>query len=370
MRSNKKLLTVVIASTVVLGGIFGAIAAREHFTAEYFANLPEPVVPITAEKVRSVSWPRHVSAVGVLEAPQGVDVSPSLPGTVQQILFESGQAVAAGAPLLRLDADVELAELRSAEAELALARTEAERATALSRINAIARADVDRTQAALQVRAAQVERLRAQIAKKTVNAPFAGVLGIRQVDVGQYLEAGTVAVNLQDLSAMLVNFSVSQKYLPTLVKGQTLLMSTDAYPGREFEGRLTSIAPQVDPQSGMVALQGRFTNTDRSLRPGLFGKLEIVLPAPDEVLSVPHSAISYSLYGNAVYVVERGNDAVRVRRIAVTTGPRRGDDIAITAGLKAGAEVVTVGLLRLSDGTRVDVRPLSALSAPAALPKE
>lgn len=370
MRLNKKMVTVVIGSTLVLGGIFGAIAAREHFIGEYFANLPEPVVPVTAETVRREHWPRHVSAVGVLEAPQGVDVSPSLPGTVQQILFESGQSVTAGTPLLRLDADMELAELRSAEAELALARTESERAVALGRIHAIARASVDQAQAAVQVRAAQVERLRAQIAKKTVTAPFTGVLGIRQVDVGQYLEAGTAAVNLQDLSAMLVNFSVSQKHLPTLALDQRLLMTTDAYPGRVFEGRLASIAPQVDPQSGMVSLQGRFDNPDRALRPGLFAKLEIVLPEQEPVLSVPHSAISYSLYGNAVYVLERADDAIRARRAPITLGGRRGDAVAVTAGLDEGAEVVTVGLLRLSDGARVEVRTLPALSAPATLPKE
>jgi membrane fusion protein (multidrug efflux system) len=371
MRWNKKLLTVVAASTLVLGGIFGAIAAREHFTAAYFANLPEPVVPVTAAPVQREQWERRVAAVGVLEAPQGVDVSPSLPGTVQQVLFESGQAVAAGAPLLRLDADMERAELRSAEAQLALARTEAQRATSLGRIQAIARASVDQAQAAVQVRAAEVERLRAQIDKKTVAAPFAGVLGIRQVDVGQYLEAGTAVVNLQNLSAMLVNFNVSQKHLPALAVGQTLLMGTDAYPERIFQGRLTSIAPQVDPQSGMVSLQGRFDNADRALRPGLFGKLEIVLPQPDSVLSVPNTAISYSLYGNAVYVLSRGDDEItRVKRVPVTTGVRRGEAIAITAGLSDDAEVVTVGLLRLSDGARVEVRSQAALVAPTELPRE
>jgi len=209
------------------------------------------------------------------------------------------------------------------------------------------------------------------------------VLGIRKVNLGQYVDAGTPLVNAQDLSAMLVNFGVSQKDLPDLVAGQEIRMTVDTYPGRIFSGKISTIAPLIDNKTGMIAVQGRFENADRSLRPGMYARLDIILPALQQVVIVPQTAISYSLYGNAVYVIKRskddkgndrkddkGNELGTVDRALVETGARRGGWIIVSKGIKAGDEIVTSGQLKLDVGAHVSVTADQALTPPATLPLE
>lgn len=371
----KKLVFVLVGCAVIFGGVFGAIAFKDHMTAEFFANMPVAAVPVTATKSTQQNWSRTVPAIGVMEAQHGVNVSAEVAGTVQQILFDSGNKVAKGDVLVRLDADVEQAELRSAQAQLDLAQNDVGRARALAPNKTISISSLDKAESDAKVAIASVNRLSATIAKKTINAPFDGVLGIRQINLGQYLDPGTPIVNLQDLTAMLVNFSVSQKVLSDLTLGQPLRMTTDTYPGRVFDGEITTIAPLIDDRTGMVNVQGRFQNADRSLRPGMYARLDVMLPDLQQVVIVPQTAISYSLYGNAVYVITRkkndkGEDIATVERVLIETGIRRGGWVIVDKGLQAGAEIVTSGQLKLHNGALVAVTEDKTLTPPTTLPLE
>lgn len=371
----KKLIYVLLGCALVFGGVFGFIAFKNRMVAQYFANMPKPTIPVTATKASEQKWERTVSSIGVLEALHGVDISSEVGGTVQQVLFDSGQNVIKGEPLVGLDSDVEQADLRSAQAQLELAQSDAGRARALAPNKTISVSSLDKAESDAKVAAAAVGRLNATIAKKTINAPFDGVLGIRLINIGQYLDPGTPIVNIQDLSAMLVNFGVSQKDLPNLTIGQEIRMTVDTYPGRVFSGKITTIAPLINDKTGMIPIQGRFENADRSLRPGMYAKLDVILPSLQHVVIVPQSAISYSLYGNAVFVIKRdkdqkGQEVATVNRALVETGARRGGWIIINTGINPGDEIVTSGQLRLDIGTQVTVTPDEALTPPQTLPLE
>lgn len=371
----KKLIFVLLGCALVFGGVFGFISFKNHMVAQFFANMPKPSVPVTATRASEQNWEQTVTSIGVLEALHGVDISSEVGGTVQQILFESGQTVVKGQPLVRLDSDVEQAELHSAQAQLDLAQNDVVRARALAPNKTISVSALDKAESDAKVAAAAVGRLNATIAKKTINAPFDGVLGIRRINIGQYLDPGTPIVNSQDLSAMLVNFGVSQKDLPNLTVGQEIRMAVDTYPGRLFSGKITTIAPLINDKTGMIPIQGRFENADRSLRPGMYARLDVILPSLQHVVIVPQTAISYSLYGNAVFVVkhgkdDKGADIATVNRALVETGARRGGWIIINKGINAGDEIVTSGQLKLDAGTQVSVTPDQALTPPQTLPLE
>jgi membrane fusion protein (multidrug efflux system) len=298
-----------------------------------------------------------------------------VPGLVQKILFESGGQVASGQPLVKLDADVERANLASAVAALKLAKANLARGESLRSTDSISKATLEQRQSEYEVASAQTTALSAQIEKKAINAPFDGVLGIRKINVGEYLEAGDPIVNLQDLTVMLVNFSVSQKELAALVVGEEVHMTTDAYPGREFGGEISAIEPLIDEETGMVAIQGRFDNAGGLLRPGMFAKLSIVLPARMSVVTVPQTSISYSLYGDFVYVAtegkgEQGDPIITVQRRVVRTGERRNGQVIIEEGLAAGELTVTSGQLKLDNGTRVSLAEKQSLTPPAVIPAE
>ncbi|HVI90770.1 MAG TPA: efflux RND transporter periplasmic adaptor subunit [Dongiaceae bacterium] len=371
----KKLIFVLLGCALVFGGIFGFITFKNHMIAQYFATMKRPPVPVTAARASEQGWSRTVTAIGVLEAIHGVDISPEVSGGVEQILFDSGQQVTKGDPLVKLDSDVEQAELRSAQAQLDLADSESRRAQALAPNKTISVSALDKAESEAKVALAAVGRLNALIAKKTINAPFSGILGIRRVNLGQYVDAGTAMVNIQDLSSMLVNFGVSQKDLPNLKVGQEIRMSVDTYPGRNFSGKITTIAPLISDKTGMIAVQGTFENTDRTLRPGMYARLDVILPDLQHVVIVPQPAISYSLYGNAVYLVKRtkddkGQDQTTVDRVIVETGTRRNGWIIVSKGLKAGDEIVTSGQLKLDNGAHVEVTQDQALTPPNTLPLE
>lgn len=352
----KRMLVMLLVSGVLFGGVFGFVAFRDQMIKEYFASIPVPVVPVTAEPAQAQTWEVVVPAIGTLRAVNGVEVSAQVPGVVQEIAFRSGERVAKGQLLVRLDSDVERAQLRSAEAQLALARSNVQRARSLARTAAGTAANLDKAESEVRIAEATVEQLKAQIEKKLVAAPFAGVLGVRKVDVGAYLQPGAAIVTLQDLSVMLADFSVPQKELGRIAAGQPVRLTTDAWPGRVFEGRLTAIEPVVDPKSGMVEVQASLPNPDGALRPGLFATIEVVRQETRPVVTVPQSAISYHLYGDSVFVVKDGADGTKeVTRATVELGERRGGRVAVLNGVKAGDTVVTSGLVKLENGSRVAI---------------
>lgn len=370
-----KMLFMLIGSAVIFGGVFFKIFSGFAAMQEQMANMPVPVVNVTAAPAETQDWGVEVPAIGVLEARRGVDVSTSMPGLIQQIKFESGDRVTAGQPLVQLDADVERSNLAKAQASLKLAKADLERGESLLTTNNISKATLDQRQSEYEVAVADVASLAAQIEKKTIFAPFDGVLGIRKVNVGQYLEAGVAIVNIQDLSVMFVNFSVSQKELSDLKVGHTIKMTTDAYPVQEFEGEISAIEPLINQQTGMVEVQGSFDNADGLLRPGMFAKLAIQLPSRMQVVTVPQTAISYSLYGDFVYVVKSGKDDAgadinTVEKRIVETGERRAGSIIVESGIEAGEMIVTSGQLKLDNGTRVAVVKDDTLSLPEQVPVE
>lgn len=370
-----KMLFMLIGSAVVFGGVFFKIYSGFAAMTEQMANMPVPVINVTAAPAETQEWGVEVAAIGVLEARRGVDISSSVPGLVQQIRFESGEAVTQGQALVQLDADVERSNLAKAQAALKLARADLARGESLLSTNNISKATLDQRQSEYDVAAAEVASLGALIEKKTINAPFDGKLGIRKINVGQYLEAGEAIVNIQDLSVMLVNFSVSQRDLSDLRVGQTIRMATDSYPVKEFDGEISAIEPLINQQTGMVEVQGRFDNAEGLLRPGMFAKLAVQLPSRLNVVVVPQTSISYSLYGDFVYVVkeektEAGEDIRTVERRIIKTGERRQGYVIIESGIEEGELIVTSGQLKLDSGTRVAIVENDTLTLPEQVPVE
>lgn len=370
-----KMLFMLIGSAVIFGGVFFKIFSGFAAMQAAMANMPVPVVNVTAQPAESAEWGVEVSAIGVLEANRGVDVTTSVSGLIQQIKFESGEKANQGQVLVQLDADVERANLSSAQASLKLAKADLERGQSLRSTDNISKATLEQRQSQYEVASAEVAALAAQIEKKVISAPFSGELGIRKVNVGQYLDAGNPIVNIQDLSKMLVNFSVSQKELSDLKVGQAVRMMTDAYPITTFEGTVTAIEPLVNQQTGMVEVQGTFDNADGLLRPGMFAKLAVQLPSRMNVVVVPQTAISYSLYGDFVYVAkegksEQGEAITTVERRIVKTGERRNGKIIVEDNLKAGEIVVTSGQIKLDSGTRVAIAKEDTLALPDQVPVE
>lgn len=354
--SKKRMAVMLLGSAVVFGGVLGFVQFRQYMIGQFFATMPKPVIAVAAEPAQVSEWRDTVTAVGTTAAVNGVDVSASAAGLVKEITFESGQKVTKGDLLVRLDSDVEQSELRSAIADMELARTTAQRSRALVNKDAVSQASLDRAEAELKVKQASVEAIKAQIEKKAVYAPFSGVLGVRKIDLGQYLQPGQAIVNLQDLSVMLVDFAVSQKELDLLAVGQPIRMTTDAWPGRGFAGTIQAIEPLVDAKTGMVAVQGRFPNEDGSLRPGMFAKVEVDRPAVAKVVTVPAAAVSYSLYGNSVFVISDGAEGEKQAvRVPVELGARRDGRVAVLKGLEAGVAVVTAGQVKLENGSKVRI---------------
>ncbi|RAU20371.1 efflux transporter periplasmic adaptor subunit [Paramagnetospirillum kuznetsovii] len=361
----KRMIIMLVGSAVVFGGVFGFVGFRNTMIKQYFANMPKPVVSVTAATASLDDWRSTVFAVGTLQAVNGVDIAGSLSGLVKEIGFQSGQEVKRGQILVRLDSDVELGDLRSAEAELALAHTSNDRNVALLRSNTVSVAALEKTQAELKVKQAKVAGLHAQIAKKSVAAPFDGVLGVRKIDLGQYVQPGQVMVNLQDLSLMLCDFTVSQKDLSAVSVGQNVRMTSDAWPAQSFDGAIAAIEPQVDSKTGMVTVQAKFPNAGQRLRPGMFAKIEIDRPATERVVTIPVSAVSYNLHGDAVFVVRDGDKGKIAERAVVQLGDRRDGTVVVKQGVKPGDIVVTSGQVKLENGSPIQIAEDDPLKAPA-----
>lgn len=350
--NKKRMIIMLAASGIVFGGVLGFVQFKNAMIKDYFANMPVPVVAVTAQPAAAEEWRATVPAVGTLQAVNGVDISASMAGLVKEIAFQSGQQIRKGQILVRLDSDVEQSDLRSAQADSELARISANRQRALVRSDAVSQAALDKAEAELKVKEAKVAGIRALIDKKTVSAPFDGVLGVRRIDLGQYVQPGQAIVNLQDLSAMLADFTVSQKELGSVRVGETIAMTTDAWPGRVFEGEIQALEPRVDDKTGMIQVQGRFPNPDQALRPGMFAKIEVRRAAIAQVVTVPVSAVSYNLHGDSVFLVKDGT----AERAFVQLGERREGRIAVLKGVAPGDVVVTSGQVKLESGTKVEIR--------------
>jgi membrane fusion protein (multidrug efflux system) len=305
-------------------------------------------------------WPLTLSAIGTMAAVQGVTVSADLPGMVERIDFDSGRAVRAGAVLAVLDTRQEQAQLAAIEARRELARLTYERVQELLTQKVISKAEFDRATAELHQSDAQLGEIKAVIQRKTIRAPFSGVLGIRQVNLGQYLAGGDALVTLQSLNPIYVNFGVPQQSAGQIPVGRIVKITSTDSGGSEWSARVTALDSMVDEATRNIQVQATLPNPDGKLRPGMFVQAEVAIGPSQSVIVLPASAISYAPYGDSVFVVtdlkgEDGKTYRGVRQQLVTVGPARGDQVAVVTGLKPGEEVVTSGLFKLRNGAAVNV---------------
>ena len=333
--------------------IFTMIAAGKKMTP--------PPETVTSAIVKEEDWAPMLSSVGSISAVQGAVVSTELPGTVAEIAFQSGAMVKKGDILVRLDASAEEAQLHSAEADLDLAHADVERSRDLAVRKVISKADLDAAESKFKQKGAGVDQMRSMITKKTVTAPFDGAAGIRTVNVGQMVNAGQQIVPLQSLDPVFVDFAMPQQQLARLSPGLEVRVTTDATPGRVFTGKLTAINSMVDVITRNVTLQATLENSDHALRPGMFAKVEVVLPEKQRAVVIPGTAVSYAPYGDSVYVIEKkkdpktGKESQTIRQQFVRIGETRGDFVSVTTGLKAGETVVGTGVFKLRNGMAVTI---------------
>lgn len=367
-----KRMIVMLAMTAVLVAGLGFVKFKQIQTAigqaAAFQPPPEAVTTIVAAEER---WPATFSAIGTIAAVQGVTISADLPGTVDRIGFDSGRSVREGEVLALLDTRQEQAQLAAAESARELAKLNFERMRGLLDERVVSRAEFDRANADYAQSDAHVGEIKAAIDRKTIRAPFSGLLGIRQVNLGQYLSAGTPLVTLQSLNPIYVNFGVPQQAMTDVRPGRAVRVTEkDSTEGADFSGRVTAIDSVVDASTRNIQAQATLTNPDGKLRPGMFVQAEVTLGTPSTVIALPASSISYAPYGNSVYVVGELKDASGkayrgVRQQFVKVGAARGDQISVTSGLKPGDEVVTSGVFKLRNGAAVQVnnkiRPANSL---------
>ncbi|QLF92326.1 efflux RND transporter periplasmic adaptor subunit [Pseudomonas sp. ABC1] len=325
---------------------------------------PKPAISVEVVESRQQDWQGRLPAIGTLKASQGIDLSVEIAGTVSQVQFRSGEKVSKDQPIVLLDSLVEQANLASAEADLDLARVEFQRARSLVERQAISRSEFDRLNAQLQRSNASVAQLKATLQKKRILAPFSGTIGIRQVDVGDFIAAGTPIATLQDLSTLFVDFFLAEQQVPQLALGQTVEVKVAAYPGETFPGKITAINPKVETTTRNVQVRAELENPEERLLPGMFADLQVLLPGSEQRIVVPETAVTYTLYGNSVLLAKtgeapEGQDSkepyLTAERRFVETGERRNGLIVILKGLESGEQVITSGQLKLDNGAHVRI---------------
>lgn len=357
----KKRMIIMLVAVLAIVGALGLVKYKQVRTAiaqaSSFVPPPEAITTIVAKEER---WPATLGAIGTTAPVQGVMVSADQPGVVDVVSFDSGRRVAEGEVLVRLDTKQEQAQLAAAQAQLELSRLNAERMAGLRSEGIVSQADDDRTGAELKQAEARVGEIKATIERKTIRAPFAGLLGIRQVNRGQYLTGGAAVVELQSLDPIYVNFSVPQNAIGEVRPGVKVHLALEGVANAEFTGQVTAVNSVVDPNTRNIQVQATVANPLGTLRPGMFVQTQVVLATRDAHVSVPASAINFAPYGDSVFVVEpttgpNGQKYTGVRQQFVKVGATRGDQVAVVSGLKPGESVATSGVFKLRNGAAVKV---------------
>jgi len=356
---KRKILTAVIVVLAVVLGLAGVKVWQIRTLIAAGSSFAPPPETISAAVVHEEKWQDTLTAIGSISAVQGVTISPEIAGKVSEITFESGAVVAKGDLLVRLDTSSEEAQLRAIEAQVELARLNADRTRQLRTNNTVSQSELDATEATLKQEQGNADTIHATIEKKTIRAPFAGQLGIRLVNLGELLEAGKPIVSLQALLPVFADFSLPQQELARLKTGLAVRVTSDTYPDQHFDGTLTAINPDLDATTRSVRLQATFANAEQLLRPGMFVRVEVIFPDEQTVLAVPATAILSAPYGDSVYVIEShpgkngGKPEAVVSQKFVRTGRSHGDFISILTGLKSGDRVVSAGVFKLRNGMSV-----------------
>jgi membrane fusion protein, multidrug efflux system len=357
----KRMILMLLLVAAIVGGL-GFVKYRQVETAIAMgASFQMPPTSVTTVIAKRATWPSTLSVVGTVAAIQGVTVSADLPGTVDKIHFESGQSVHAGDVLVELDIRQETAQLANAEAQRELARVQYERSEQLVNAGVIAKSEFDNAAAQRKSTEAQVNDIKAAIGRKTIHAPFTGVLGLRQISLGQYLASGQAIVSLESLNPIYVNFGVPQEDTGKMSLGRSVSVTNEDLRGLEFSGRITALDSVINEQTRNIQIQATLHNPGDKLRPGMYVQVELPLGAPRNVIPLPASAINYAPYGDSVFVVtdmkdeKTGKTYRGVRQQVVKVQGTRGDQVAIVSGLNPGDEVVSAGSFRLRNGAPVQV---------------
>lgn len=390
---GRKALIVLTLLIVLL--VFGGVVGMQQFIkmkkAEAAANMPEPVHSVTAVELKGESWTPVLSAVGSIRPNQGAMLSSQVPGTISQVLVEAGAQVKKGQLLVEIDSQVERASLKAAEAQLPLAEANYKRFRTLVASNSASKAELDSAQATYNQLVANIESLKAQIARRQIYAPFDGVAGIVNVNVGQFISAGTEIVRVEDQSVMKIRFTLPQNELEKIAVGQTVKASVDALAGKSVAAKISAIDPAVDRATGLINLEATISEGGEKLLSGMFARLTVELPTQQQQIVVPQIAVAYTMYGETVYVLEplseedkklvagmaERNPAIKVentfrtKQVEVKTLERNGIQAHLGKGVKIGDRIVTSGFQRLSNNALVGVVEQEAVgtTAPAEMKK-
>lgn len=358
----KRVLLTTLVAVLVLGAIFGYKYKTGKAAAQAAANRRPPPVTVTAAEVSQETWQNTLSAVGDIESSQGITVRTEIEGRIVRLEFESGAKVNAGDVLIELDASAEEAQLRALEARAQLAATTLQRQQELREKATNTQADLDAAQATAAEAAANVEGVKTILAKKRIVAPFAGRLGIRLVNTGQFLNKGDAIVSLEALDPVYVDFTLPQQDIGAVKAGLSVRSTVDAFPDRSFDGKIEAVDPRVNSETRNIRVRAVVANPEEVLRPGMFCRTEVLLPEKQSVFVLPSTAIVYSPYGDSVYVVSEqpasgpnGASGMIAQQRFIKMGANRGDQVAIASGLKPGERVVTSGQIKLRNGAAVQV---------------
>jgi membrane fusion protein, multidrug efflux system len=356
----KRMIVMLVAMAVFIAAL-GFVKVRQfQAMAKQFSSMQPPPDAVTTIVVNREEWPATINAIGTVAAVQGVTVSADLPGVVERIAFDSGRSVQQGDILVQLDTRQEQAQLAAAQAQFEVAHLNFERMRGLVEQDAVSRAEFDNASAAHKQAEARIQEIRATIARKTIRAPFSGILGIREVNLGQYLTGGDPVVPLQSLNPIYVNFGIPQQQTADVRVGARVHVTVGELGARGFSGRVTAVNAIVDQATRNVQVQATLANPGGVLRAGMFVQTELRLGASQSVVTLPASAINYAPYGDSVFIVselkdDSGQTYRGVRQQVVKLGGARGDQIAVLSGLEPGEEVVTSGVFKLRNGAAVRV---------------
>ena len=371
---KKWMAIMLIFSTVLFGSVFGFYQFKQTMIADFLANMPSPTMPVTAIEVSSSDWTPEIPAIGVVEPFQGVTLSSSEAGLVNKILFKSGEKVTKDQLLVELDLEVEKANLQASNSRLPAVKKDWQRKQQLYKKNSISKGDLDNAEAEYFSLIGQIKGLKAIIDRREIRAPFDGVVGLREINLGQYLQPGDKIVRLENMEVMLIRFIIPQKYISKIQLGMAITVDTDSYSDRLFIGSISAIEPVVDYNSGVVQVQASIPNSQGLLRSGMYGKVRIALPTLKEQLVIPQNAISFTLYGQSLYKINQipakeGNEAyLEAQQVTVEVAERRGETARVVKGIKAGDQIVTSGQIRLQNGARVRLVEDDTLALPDTVP--
>jgi membrane fusion protein, multidrug efflux system len=379
-RTRGRLIFRLVLVIVLMGAVgFGLYAFQNFKTVmigQIMSKMTPPPAPVAAVTAKLQDMPRFLEGIGTIMAVRQVTVAPEVAGRVTQIMFEAGQTVKAGDPLVQIYDAPDRADLGNYEAQERLAQVNLSRARTLAQKEFGSKQAEDQAQMALDQARAGIARTDAVIVEKLVRAPFAGQLGIRQVNLGQYLNPGNPIATLTDLDTMYVDFTLPEQASAKLKIDQEIDIAVDAYPNRTFVGKLTTIEPQIDPQTRAIKVEATIPNADHALRPGMFANARVVLPPQHDVVTIPETAVEYTPYGTSVYIIKPvGKDEKdQVKYIAtqsfVKLGQRRDGNVAVLEGLKSGEMVASSGQLKIINGAPVRLSPTHQLKQPPVPPRD